>query len=140
MVKEKFTLTGTDNDGRRHRYSVRKNELFKKSFLKFMEDLGFNPEIIGKTFWSSDEETGECIELKISEFEDCIRHYQNKKFDVDVFFGKLKIILVVRTKSREKMVDHLEKKASWIKKSEVKKIREKNKSRLKPQKLVQRGK
>ena len=53
MKKDKFTLTGTDNDGFRHRYSFKKTEEFKKAFLKFMADLKFDPKIISRTFFSS---------------------------------------------------------------------------------------
>ncbi len=130
MVKNKFILTGTDNDGFRHRYSIKKTEEFKEAFAKFMEVLEFDPERIKKMFISEVEgEKGEQIitELKVADFEDCIRHYQNKKFDVDVFFGRLKIIILVRTKGRVAMVRYLEKKASWITLIEIEKIKKENK-------------
>ena len=124
MVKNKFILTGTDNDGFRHRYSIKKNEDFKEAFLKFMEVLEFDSKKIKQTFFTSDEDDNP-IELKIADFEDCIRHYQNKKFDVDVFYGRFKVIIIVRTKGRRPLVEYLEKKAGWIKPSEIKKIKEK---------------
>ncbi len=130
----KFTLTGTDNDGFRHRYSIKKNENFKKVFLKFMEDLHFNPKVIGRIFMGNElDKKGEevQVQLKISEFEDCIRHFQNSKYDVDVFFGKRKVIIVGRTKERIPMVKHLENKAKWIKAFEIKKIQEENKLKRK---------
>jgi|TARA_Y100000310_G_scaffold328062_1_gene395455 hypothetical protein len=136
MVKDRLVLTGTDNDGFRHRYSIKKNDQFKKAFLKFMDKLGFDSEEIDETFYYEDDETGERGELKISEFEDCIRHYQNKEFDVDVFYGRFKIIIVVRTKGRKSMVDYLENESGWIKASEIKKIREKDKNN--PKVLIQR--
>ena len=131
MVKNKFVLTGTDNNGFRHRYSVKKTEEFKKAFSNFMNDLGFEGKKINEnlyiTSYINEQDEDIQIVLKVADFEDCIRHYQNKDFDVDVFFGRFKIIIVVRTKKRVSMVEHLEKKASWIKASEAKKIREKNK-------------
>ena len=133
-MKKKFILTGTDNDGFRHRYSFKKNEEFKKSFLKFMVELEFDEKI--KSSWNSghEDKNGNWIdvELKVSDFEDCIRHYQNKKFDVDVFYGKDKIIIVVRTKTRNSIIKYLRKNVKWIKLLEVKKIRENNKKRLIP--------
>lgn len=128
-MTKKFTLAGTDNDGFRHRYSVQKNEAFKKAFFKFMEILEFDSEIVKNTFVGSDREDNP-IELKIADFEDCIRHYQNKKFDVDVFYGRFKIIIVVRTKKRYPMVKHLEKETGWVKTIELKKIKEKKKKSI----------
>jgi hypothetical protein len=125
----KFTLTGTDNDGFRHRYSIKKDKNFIKAFIKFMEDLDFDSEDIEGIFYGEDDE-GKIIKLNIKEFEDCIRYYQNKKYDVDVFFGRFKVIIVVRTKTRVPMVDHLENKADWIKPLEAKKIRESKKFRF----------
>ena len=118
----KFTLTGTDNDGFRHRYSVRKNEAFRKAFLKFMEDLGFDSDGIDKQTFYFQDDPGNYHRLKVSELQDCIRHYQNSKYDVDVFFGKAKIIIVVRTKKRVPVVKHLENKAGWVKPLKIKKI------------------
>jgi len=126
-MRNKFTLTGTDNDGFRHRYSIRKDEYFKKAFLKFMEDLDFNSDEIKWNFYSEDD-SGNYKEIKISEFEDCIRYFQNEKYDVDVFFGNKKVILVVRTKSRVPMVKHLEDEAKWIKPITAKKLKEKKKA------------
>jgi len=129
----KFTLIGTDNNGFRHRYSFRKTEAFKKSFVKFMENLDFNSKDIKGTFMGYDKDE-KLINLKISEFEDCIRYYQNKKYDVDVFYGNKKIIMVVRTKKRIPMVEHLVKKAGWIKPIKIKKI----KNKIKPIPLLLR--
>ncbi len=104
---------GTDNDGYRHRYSVEKNEKFKNIFIKFMKDLGFDEGEIRQGFWSYDDHNE--FELKISEFEDCYRYYENKKYDVEIFYGNKKIILVIKTKKRRKMLDNLESKSKWKK-------------------------
>lgn len=109
-----FVLMGTDNDGYRHRYSIEKNEKFKNIFIKFMKDLGFNGKKIRQGFWTYDEEDNE-FELKISDFEDCYRYYENKKHDVEVFYGNKKIIMVIRTKERRKMLDNIEYKSKWKK-------------------------
>lgn len=128
---EKFKLIGTNNDGFRHRYSVQKKESFKKAFLNFMEDLDFDKEKIMKSFWvCSEEALGEDVELKISGFEDEVHNYKNKGYDVDVFYGKTKIILVVRTKKRFRMIDHLKKKANWIMTPSFQKVKEKKKQRV----------
>jgi len=124
-----FTLIGTDNDGYRHRYSVKKNENFKKIFIEFMAELGFDKSKITQEFWSSDELKGD-FELKISDFEDYCRHYENKKYDVDIFYGNKKIIFVIRTKERRTILDNLEYKSKWINPIKVKKIKEKNNGKV----------
>jgi len=125
MVVGKFTLTGTDNNGFRHRYSVRKNEDFKKAFVKFMVDLGFDEKKI-KGSWIVVGEDGETErELKIKEIGDECWNYSNKGYDVDVFYGQFKIIIVVRTKKRFDMVKHLVYEGKWIKPTIVKKVKEK---------------
>lgn len=126
--KNKFILTGTDNDGFRHRYSVKKNEGFKKAFVKFMVELGFNEKVLKKEFigeYSDKDDESGCYELKIKDIEDVCWHYQNKNYDVDVFHGRSRIIVVVRTKGRKFLVEYLEKKAGWIKPLEIKKIQKK---------------
>jgi hypothetical protein len=114
-----FVLTGTDNNGFRHRYSVKKNENFKKIFVKFMVDLGFE-----------DIDAEELIKIKIKDICDECWHYENEKFDVDVFYGRFKIILVVRTKSRRPLLDSLYYKSKWIKPLKIKKIKKIKKKRI----------
>ena len=109
-----FVLMGTDNNGYRHRYSVKKNEQFKNMFIKFMGGLGFDEERIGNAFYSNDMED-EGVILKISDFKDVYKNYKNKKYDVDVFYGSKKIILIIRCKVRKPMVDNLMYNSKWKK-------------------------
>ena len=118
-----FVLIGTDNNGFRHRYSVRKNEQFKKIFIKFMSELDFDEKEITKEFWTCDKNNND-VELKIADFEDCCKHYENKEYEVDVFYGNKKIIIVIRTKLRRTLLDNLEHKSKWIKPIKIKKIKE----------------
>ena len=132
MKRHRFALTGTDNDGFRHRYSVKKNDSFKEAFAKFMDDLGFDGKEISNGFViTSTIDTPEGEEeitrvIEVSELIDACYNYQNKEFDVDVFYGKEKVIILVRTKKRIPVVKHLENKSKWISKIEAKRIREKN--------------
>lgn len=123
-----FILIGTGNNGYRHRYDVEKNEQFKEIFIKFMGDLGFDGGKIRQEFWTYDENEEE-IELKISNFSDCCRNYENKKYDIDVFYGNKKIILIIRAKERRKMLDNLEYKSKWKKFPKIIKLNEDKKKR-----------
>ena len=133
-MKKKFILTGTNNDRFRHRYSVKKIEEFKETFIKFMVDLGFEDDKIKSMFWS-EKEDGECVTIRVKDLEDLCWHFNNKRYDIDVFFGRFKIILVIRTRERAPMVEHLEKKACWIKPLKIKKLDDKHKIKIPLQKL-----
>ena len=121
---KEFILTGTDNNGYRHRYSIIKNEQFKGIFIKFMVELGFDEEKIKGEFWSNDEdENGEsiCVELKIADFEDCD---SSISFSISFFYVNKKIIMIIRNKTRRELLDNLESKSKWIKPLKIKKIKE----------------
>ena len=108
IPKPKFNwdLSGTDNNGFRHRYSLLKDESFKNNFLNFMAGLEFNWESIENKFYYEDE-SGQFRENKVIDFLDVCWHFENKNFEVDVFFGSSKIIMVIRTRNRRKLIDTL---------------------------------
>jgi len=105
-------LIKTKNNGFRHEYSFIKNKSFKKFFLNFMEDLGFNKNKTKKTFTSINKNE-RYVELKISDLKDCVKYYKNKNYDIEVFYGDKKIIMVLKTKKRKKAIEHLVKKGIW---------------------------
>jgi len=120
-MKKGFELTGTDNNGQRHRYSFVKKESFKEVFLKFMQNLGFDSDNIKKQFlqtiYNDDgEEIGEAP-IKTVEIIDICRNYQNKNYDIGVFYGFQRIIVVIRVKDKDKrfhMLDYLKESLDWI--------------------------
>lgn len=120
-------LIGTDNNGVRHRYSIEKNEEFKNAFVKFMTSLRFYEKDIRKTFNGNDDE-GNPLELKIADFNDVCVYYYNILYEVDVFYGNRKIILVIRTGQekkrdrREKMIKDLKENSKWRKPSTLSKV------------------
>ena len=126
-MKRKFILTGTDNDGFRHRYSARKIEKFKVAFSDLMKDLGFEPNVFLKLFEGGFYDENEDFIAKdrlIEEIIDESFHFQNKNYDLDLFFGDKKIIFVIRTNNRDLLVNHLYKNSNWIRPLEIKKISE----------------
>ncbi|MDA3836099.1 MAG: hypothetical protein PF542_00595 [Nanoarchaeota archaeon] len=106
LPKSKFNweLAGTGNDGFRHRYSVLKDESFRNNFLNFMDTLKFDWKVVESNF-SYNEEDGSWVDVKIIDIIDVCWHFQNEVYDVDVFFGSSKIILLVRTKERRTLID-----------------------------------
>ncbi len=117
---EKLILTGAGNDGFRYNYRIIKNESFKDIFPEFMVLLGFNKkEIVSSSFYSFNKE-GEEVKFKISNFKDCYDNYNNKDYDVDVFYGSKKIILVIRTKRIKNLIRAIEKYSKFIKTKKIK--------------------
>ncbi|PIZ82762.1 hypothetical protein COX97_03135 [Candidatus Pacearchaeota archaeon CG_4_10_14_0_2_um_filter_05_32_18] len=104
---KRFILVGTENNGYRHRYGVVKNESFKQAFIGFMGDLGFDKKTIQNGFIIQENER--TIILMISDLIDVCKHYQNIKYDIDVFYGKDKIIILVRVIDRDKLIEEITK-------------------------------
>ncbi len=113
---KRFILVGTDNNGYKHRYTIIKNESFKNAFIGFMNDLGFDKDKVRKEFISEkvvEDEKGDKIDkvivIKISDLIDICSHYQNQKYDIDVFYGNDKIIILVRVIDRNKLIKEITK-------------------------------
>lgn len=107
-MQEKFVLTAASNDGKRYEYAIAKNEKFKAIFIKFMTDLGFEAEEIKREFNYHNEYYKE-VKVKIKGLIDICHRYKNKGFDIDIFYGIKKIILIVRVneKLREKLIKNV---------------------------------
>jgi hypothetical protein len=121
MMKDKFILNGTGNNGFRHRYSFDKTKAFKKGFLDLMKKLGFDEKVKDKFILRENEDEGEeerIILLEATDIEDVCWFFENNKYEVDVFFGAKKIIILIRTKNRREMLDYLENEADWISEEE----------------------
>jgi len=149
-----LTLNGTDNDGKRHRYSFEKTEDFKQGFLELMENFGFEKEKIDSKFVIRDhvedpENTGKEIERvwirKIKDIIDVCWYFENNKYEIDVFFGKEKVIILIRIKSsrnrdkkRREMLDKLEDESGWISEEEKEKRVKKNKELMNKKAIEQK--
>ena len=138
---KEFILFGTDNNGVRHRYSIEKNEQFPGIFVKFMGELGFDElEIDEKFYYEENDNSGQPLgkmRVVVSHISDECWYYKNAEYEVDVFFGSKKIILVIRTGQhnerdrRAKLLDDLESKSNWKEFPVVKRM--KNKASAKAQ-------
>ncbi|MBI2043564.1 hypothetical protein HYT25_04200 [Candidatus Pacearchaeota archaeon] len=142
MVRGKFILSGTGNDGFRHKYHINKDKGFREIFISFMTKLEFDQKEIQGIFnqgYESEIEDDEQIyaqwKIDADEIVDETLHFENEKYEVDVFFGSKKVFLVVRTKNRNEMIDLLRKDVSWKSDEEFEKIREENKEKRKQRAL-----
>jgi hypothetical protein len=150
MVKIKISkdlvLNGTDNNGFRHRYSFDKTKNFKKGFIDFMGELGFDSKkiedkfIIKKWEYTGEGEIEKIFVRDVFDLEDMCWFFHNEKFEIDIFFGKDKVIILIRTrddnKIRREMLDELERKSDWISEKEKEKRLRKNKKSIKSMEIA----
>jgi len=106
---EKFFIKGTENDGFKHRYEIKKDEKFKGAFINFMVCLGFDKYEVSEFF-----EDNKGYQLRINSFKDEVYSFKNKHYDIDVFYGDKKIIMLIRTKKRDEIIDCLGKNSYFI--------------------------
>ena len=153
---EKLILSGTDNNGIKHRYSFEKNKSFRREFIQLMESLGFNKEKIKQKFVTrsfDDTKDGEVeiiTNLSAKDLIDLYWSFQNNEYEIDVIFGSQKVILLIRTNQktkrdrRRKMLNELEKKSDWISEKEKEKRMKKNKkigeTIVKPEIIISKNK
>jgi hypothetical protein len=136
--KDKLVLLGTENKENRYEYIIEKNEGFREIFISIMEKFGFERIIINKTFFNytfNRDNIEKQIEFKTSDFIDSCYNYKNKDFDIDVFYGTKKIILIIRTKKGDKLREIINSKIKWEKKDyfkkQIKKLDKLKKKRIK---------
>ena len=96
-------LIGTGNDGFRYEYNFNKCEDFKNIFSKFLLGLSFEYREVAEIFSRYDEDEKK-VQEKIKDIKGSVRNYKNKNFDIDVFYGKKIISLVIRTKNKNKLI------------------------------------
>jgi len=99
----KLKITGLSNLGKRSVYIFQKENSFFSLFPIFLDSL--NLEKLG-TFYTYDAKP-----FNIKELVDNEDHTENKDYDLDVYYGKDKIIVVIRTneKNREKVINEIKK-------------------------------
>ena len=130
QIKDKLILSGTSNNSKRHRYTFEKNEKFKFAFPEFMAKLKFKEKEVEKikemfTFSSRDyldKNEDIIVDLRISSIQDVCWYFKNSKYEVDVFFGLKKIIVLVRIKrkqNRENLLNNLQEITEWISEEEM---------------------
>jgi len=89
----KIIITGNENNGYRYRYSFVKGEEFKEFFIRFMGKIGFEKKKVRGYFTSTNKEENE-FQLKIKNFNDCCEFFENGNYEIDLFFGAKKIIML----------------------------------------------
>jgi hypothetical protein len=100
-MKKSF-LIGTGNDGYRYKYEFFKTNDFERILVEFLFAIGFDESFIWDYFW--DFEYGD-EHKDFSSYEDKTLNFYNELFDIEVFFGKNLIIMIVRTKVKEGFID-----------------------------------
>ena len=78
-----------------------------------MDSLGFN---------SNNIEEDEFFKTNYKIPNDSCKHYQNSRYDLDVFYGCDRVIFVIRTKYGDKLSKYFENKVQWIIPNKTKKF------------------
>ncbi len=88
MIKKPI-IYGLSNKGKRNAYIIEKNSSFIPLFANFLLNCGFkNNQYI---------EYSEDKSIKIDEWIDTQDNFKNEDYDIDIIFGKERIILIIRT-------------------------------------------
>ena len=96
MIK-KLKLSGAGNSDRRSFYMIEKKQDFFSFFANFLINCGFNGNLYVDEYQEDPP--------KIEKFIDFQEHFKNKDYDIDVIFGKEKIILIIR--ANKKNLEHV---------------------------------
>jgi len=128
ILPKELVLNGTNNDGVRHRYSLDKNSDLMGGLRKLLIGLEFKEKVIdsfirGVFFKETQEDESEgTVQRELEDIVDFVEALKNDKYELDIFFGKEKVILVIRIKeNREKLIDVMKEKSEWISEEEKEK-------------------
>lgn len=111
---KKLKLCGIRKDENRAEFTIDKTQSFvpiiRKLITKFTGDKPFY-------FLLKDEEENGPVDERIGDLTDSCVHTKHKEYEFDIFFGKEKIILVVRSslKNQKKFVKEIMKFCVWKK-------------------------
>jgi hypothetical protein len=110
---KKLKLFATSNFEDRDEFRIEKDQRALGCIKKFLESLELDTSY---TFITEDKDAHE-KEIRISKLTDFCQNFKNKDYNIDVFFGKDRIILVVRTaiRNRQKIVKEILKWCEWAK-------------------------
>ena len=106
---KKLIITGMGNDEFRHWYIFRKSSDIIDSLIDFFYNMGFDSYDVDCL---CDCETGK--KKKINWLIDNLYRFNNNCFDIDLFIGNKKVIIVVRTKKRKMLISYLENNSIFI--------------------------
>jgi len=110
---EKFKVIGVTNREDRIYISLKKPEFFESKLSKILEKIGFKDlHFCG---------CSECVPERNP--VDYWTNYKNEKYDIDVFYGKQKIVLSIRAKhvDKTKFIEKIKDVSVWVKPKKLKK-------------------
>ena len=110
---KKLKLYSIKKDEERAEFIIEKSQEFIPLIQKLVKEL--TKEFDWQLFVETDEKTGKSIDEKIEDWTDKCKHRKYKKLELDIFVGKNRIVLVVRTSLQKRFVDKLMKFCQWKK-------------------------
>lgn len=99
---KKLRLYGLIKSEARNVFIIEKKKIFLDNFVKFLEALNFDRiSIVTELFklMGSSDDNYSAKKYSNKLYEDEFFYFENKKYKVDLFFGKNKIILSIFTSS-----------------------------------------
>ncbi len=107
----KLKLYGISKQENRVHFRLGKKQAFLDVFRKILLRFGF----WDARYWHYDEIKDK--DDKINNLTDFCDHLQNEKYDIDIIFGKKRIIVIVRAKQKDKdkFIKELNKFCEWAK-------------------------
>lgn len=88
---EKIKLYGLGNSGERSYFVFEKRLSFFRSFATFLDALNIEKPV---SFYEYDENA-----LNLDDVTDTAEHTKNDEYDIDFFYGKNRIVVLIRTKN-----------------------------------------
>ena len=112
---KKLKLFGLRKDEERTEFIIEKNQKFIPSIQNLIKKI--TGEADWQLFVGTDEKTGGCIDEKIEDWTDRCKHRKYRDYELDIFVGKNRIVLVVRSsaKNQKKIVKTLFEFCKWKK-------------------------
>lgn len=110
---KKLKLFGLKKDEGRAAFTIEKSQKFVPSIQTLVKKI--TGEVDWQLFVGTDEKTGRCIDEKIEDWTDRCKYRKYRDYELDVFVGKNRIILVVRSsaKNQKKFIKRLFEFCEW---------------------------
>lgn len=111
----KLKLFGIKKDKERAEFIIEKSQEFIPLIQKLVK------EVTGKVDWylfiGTDKKTGKCVDEKIDNYTDRCEYKKYKDYELDIFVGKNRIVLVTRSslQNQKRFTDKLLKLCEWKK-------------------------
>lgn len=113
---KKLKLFGIKKNKKQVEFTIEKSQEFVPLIQNLVKKL--TGEVDWQLFVGTDKKTGKCVDEKIEDWTDRYKHRKYKNYELDIFIGKNRIILVTRSsiQNQKRFIDELMNFCKWKKK------------------------